>query len=110
MIIKHNDVIMTVLTLFAQPYQKNYPVIKKKRNCTSQLSVLIIAQNIKILDDICCHHYLRIEVHFFVCIGKWKGHWSRVNLVKREDLHATSVLSFPNANKKCTSILIFKLK
>ena len=33
-----------------------------------------------------------------------KGHWSRVNLVKREellkDLHATSVLSFPNANKK----------
>ena len=33
-----------------------------------------------------------------------KGHWSRVNLEKREallkDLHATSVLSFPNANKK----------
>ena len=33
-----------------------------------------------------------------------KGHWSRVNLVKREallkDLRATIVLSFPNA-KKC---------
>ena len=33
-----------------------------------------------------------------------KGHWSRVNLGKREgplkDLHTTSVLSFPNANKK----------
>ena len=32
-----------------------------------------------------------------------KGHWSRVNLVKckalLKDLHATSVLSFPNANK-----------
>ena len=44
-----------------------------------------------------------------------KGHWSRVNLVKHEallkDLHATSVLSFSNANEnKCTSILIFMLK
>ena len=44
-----------------------------------------------------------------------KGHWSRVNLVKREallkDLHTTSVLSFPNANEqKCTSILIFMPK
>ena len=43
-----------------------------------------------------------------------KGHWSRVNLVKRDsllkDLHANSVLSFPNANKKCTSILKFLLK
>ena len=33
-----------------------------------------------------------------------KGHWSRVNIVKLEalleDLHATSVLSFPNANEK----------
>ena len=33
-----------------------------------------------------------------------KGHWSRVNLVKSEallkDLHATSVLLFPNENKK----------
>ena len=33
-----------------------------------------------------------------------KGHWSRVNPVKREailkDLHATGVLSFPNANEK----------
>ena len=41
-----------------------------------------------------------------------KGHWLRVNLVKRKallkDLHATSVLSFPNA-KKCPSILIFML-
>ena len=31
-----------------------------------------------------------------------KGYWSRVNLVKHEallkDLHATSVLSFPNVN------------
>ena len=39
--------------------------------------------------------YLRIELHFFVCFGKWKntGHVARVNLVKREallkDLHAT---------------------
>ena len=44
-----------------------------------------------------------------------KGHWSRVNLVKRfallKDLHATSVLSFPNAKKKlCTSILLIMLK
>ena len=33
-----------------------------------------------------------------------KGHWPRVNLVKREallkDLHATSVLSFPLQTKK----------
>ena len=33
-----------------------------------------------------------------------KGHWSRVYLVKREvlleDLHATNVLPFPNANEK----------
>ena len=33
-----------------------------------------------------------------------KGHWSRVNLVKLEalleDLYATSLLPFPNANKK----------
>ena len=33
-----------------------------------------------------------------------RGHWSSENLVKRKallkDLHATSVLSFPNANKK----------
>ena len=32
------------------------------------------------------------------------GHWSRGNIVKREailnDLNATSVLSFPHANKK----------
>ena len=47
---------------------------------------------------------LRIEVHFFCLHWEMKGHWSRVNLVKREallkDLHGTSVLSFPNANKK----------
>ena len=46
---------------------------------------------------------LGIEVHFFVCIVK-EGHWSRVNLMKREellkDLHATRVLSFPNENEK----------
>ena len=33
-----------------------------------------------------------------------KEHWSSVNVVKREalleDLHATSVISFPNANEK----------
>ena len=32
-----------------------------------------------------------------------KGHWSRVNLweeARLKDLHAISVLSFPNANKK----------
>ena len=39
-----------------------------------------------------------------------KGHWSHVNLVKHEALlkylHTTSVLSFPNANKKkCTSYI-----
>ena len=48
--------------------------------------------------------YLRIEVYFFHLHLEMKGHWSRVNLVKLEallkDLHATSVLSFPNANKK----------
>ena len=47
--------------------------------------------------------YLRIEVHFFRLHWEIKGHWSCVNFVKREaflkDLHATSVLSFPNANK-----------
>ena len=42
-----------------------------------------------------------------------KGHWSRVNLVNREarlkDLHATSALSFPSANKKCVlqSLIIY---
>ena len=52
---------------------------------------------------------LRIEVTFFVCIGKWKDK-DRVyilELVKRElalfKLHATRVLSFPNVNK--TSVL-----
>ena len=51
--------------------------------------------------------HVRIEVHFFRLHLEMKGNWSRVNLVKRQDLHMTSVLSFPNANeKKCTSILI----
>ena len=59
--------------------------------------------------------HLRIEVHFFRLHWEMKGHWSCVNLVKREallkDLHVTSVLSFPNADEqKCTSILIFMLK
>ena len=48
--------------------------------------------------------HLRIEVHFFRLYWEMKGHWSRENLVKREallkGLHATSVLPFPNANKK----------
>ena len=47
---------------------------------------------------------LRIEVHFFWLHWEMNGHWSRVNLVKREallkNLNATSVLSFPPANKK----------
>ena len=46
----------------------------------------------------------RIEVHFFRLHWEMKGHWSCVNLVRHKallkDLHATSVLSFPNANKK----------
>ena len=55
---------------------------------------------------IVAHFHLRIEIHFFVCIWKWdRRHRSWVNLLKREallrdDLHATCVLSFPNANKK----------
>ena len=48
--------------------------------------------------------YLRIEVHLFCLHWEMKGHWSRVNLVKREallkDLHVTSVLSFPDAYQK----------
>ena len=50
---------------------------------------------------------------FFRLHWEMKGHWSRVNLWEAllKDLHATSVLSFPNANeKKYTSILIFMLK
>ena len=47
---------------------------------------------------------LRIEVHTFFCLHwKMKGHWSRVNLLEAlrasQDLHVTSVLLFPNANK-----------
>ena len=34
---------------------------------------------------------IRIDVHFFLLHWEMKGHWSRVNLVKR---------SFPNANEK----------
>ena len=41
---------------------------------------------------------------FFRLHWEMEGHWSRVNLVKREvllkDLQATSILSFPNANEK----------
>ena len=48
--------------------------------------------------------YLRIEVHFFCLHGEMKGHWSRENILKHKALlkylHATSVLSFPHANKK----------
>ena len=48
--------------------------------------------------------HLRIEVHFFCLHLEMKGHWSRLNLAKREvllkDLHATSVLSFPYAKKR----------
>ena len=48
--------------------------------------------------------YLRIEVQFLRLHWEMKGHWSRVNLVKREtllkDLHPTSIRSFPNANEK----------
>ena len=47
---------------------------------------------------------LRIEKNFFCLNWEMKGRWSSVNHVKCEallnDLHATSVLSFPNANKK----------
>ena len=39
---------------------------------------------------------IRIEVHLFCLHWEMKGHWSRVNLVER---------SFPNANKKVSSIL-----
>ena len=53
------------------------------------------------------HRYsinIRIEVHFFCLRGEMKGHWARVNLCEAlrssQDLHVTSVLSFPNANKK----------
>ena len=53
---------------------------------------------------------IRIEVHFFRLHWEMKGQWSRVNLWEAlrtpQDLHETSVLSFPDANeKKCTSIL-----
>ena len=55
------------------------------------------------LGVICCFSInIRTEVHFFVCIGKWKD--TRVNLWEAlctsQELHVTRVLSFPNANKK----------
>ena len=43
---------------------------------------------------------------FLFALGneRTQGHWSLVNIVKREvllrDLHATSVILFPNANEK----------
>ena len=48
---------------------------------------------------------ITIEVHIFCLHLEMKGHWLRVNR-SSQDLHVTSVLSFPNAKKKkCTSIL-----
>ena len=47
--------------------------------------------------------YLRIEIHLLFALENERTR-SRVNLVQREALlkalHATSVLSFPNATKK----------
>ena len=43
---------------------------------------------------------IRIEVHFFRLHWEMKRHWSCVNLWEAQDLHVTSVLSFPNANEK----------
>ena len=47
---------------------------------------------------------IRIEVYFFRLHWEMKGHWSCVNLWEAlhasQDLHVTSVLSFPNANEK----------
>ena len=56
--------------------------------------------------EVICHLTIniRIEVHFLILHWEMKGHWSRVNLKEElrasQDLHMTSVLSFPNANKK----------
>ena len=37
--------------------------------------------------SLCYRLYLRIKVQFFCLHLEMKGHWSRVNLVKREALH-----------------------
>ena len=56
----------------------------------------------------------RIEVHFFVCIGKWKdiGHVLILWSAKRFSKICTPPVSFhfPMQTKKCTIIHIFMLK
>ena len=56
--------------------------------------------------------YIRIEVHFFVCIGNTDGRaWVACKSLRSasQDLHMNRVLSFPNANKKSTSIFKYNV-
>ena len=86
-----------------------YIISNEKHRPRDQKLALIFFQFLGVI----CHFSIniRIELHFLFCLH-WeiKGNWSRVNLWEAlhdsQDLHVTSVLSFPNANKKkCTSIL-----
>ena len=79
------------------------------------VTLSIVSVYIQFISNIIASYYLRIKVHFLCLHWEMKGHWSRVNLVKRKallkGLHTTSFLSFPNANhKNWDSILIFMLK
>ena len=57
---------------------------------------------------------IRIEIHFFRLHWEMKGHRSRVNLWEvlcaSQDLHVTSVLSFPNTYEKSVLQSLNKVK
>ena len=83
-----------------QMYQRNYDVGERVTSSSyNSMKSALVTMAI----------YLRIEVHFFCLHWEIKGHWLSVNVVKGEalfkDLRATSVLSFPNANKKLYFVL-----
>ena len=91
---------------FDQEECKSFPLeFKIQSQSVSVLTFwLTMAETVLFTINLSYKVYLRIEVHFFCLYWEMKGHWSCVNLVKREallkDLHTTIVLSFPNANKK----------
>ena len=88
--------------------------INKKNNITLRRYVMFyikhalrnkpLLSTLAVIEKTICFVIFKDWSTLFRLHWEMKGHWSRVNPVKREallkDLHTTSVLSFPNANEK----------
>ena len=110
----HWVVSVAVQVIFTLPW--HLPVMKHKRTVANifKSKTPVMWPNFDI-DFSTFRGYLSLKhkyIIFFYLHWEMKGQWSRVNhweaLHASQNLHMTSVLSFPNANKKvyiCTSIL-----